>query len=103
MRRKRLIIGFLLALPAPGPQATDSTTQDLIQKLLARIDGLEKRIAELEQQGAAKGVVATALPALKPATEAVHATHDEIPQIEGAQPVYPSLKIAGFTDFNFSA
>src|SRR5207248_2335845 len=65
----------------------------------ARIDGLEKRLAELERE---KGV-----PAPRPPAESAHLAHDQAPapRMEGdaAQPSYPSLKINGFSDIDFSA
>ena len=84
-------------------QNMDPATRELIQKLQSRIDGLEKRIAELE---AVKG----APPAPRPtAAELVHMTHDQAPAAaaaaaagEAAQPSYPSLKINGFSDIDFA-
>jgi len=108
MRRGRLLVGFLLALaPWAGAQTGDQATKDVIEKLLARIDSLEKRVAQLEHPGAATAAAAVAATAATPsptqAAQAAHAGHDTAPLPEGAQPVYPSLKLAGFSDFNFSA
>lgn len=91
MRRRLTGIGFLLWMtPWACAQNMDPATRELIQKLQSRIDGLEKRIAELE---AVKG----APPAPRPtAAEAVHMTHDQATAPpaaagEAAQPGYPSL------------
>ena len=49
MRRGQMLIGFMLILPAlAAAQTTDQATKDLIAKLLARIDSLEARVAQLE-------------------------------------------------------
>jgi hypothetical protein len=102
MGRGRLLIGFLLALPPwAGAQTADQATRDLIEKLLARIDRLEARVAQLESPGAR--VSAPVVPPPVAPAQAVHAAHDTAPVPDLAQPVYPSLKIAGFSDFNFSA
>jgi len=103
MSRKLLgICLFLVAPPWARSQTPDPATQALIEKLLSRIDSLEKRVAELEQS---KGGVRVTTPEQTPpgaTAETLHA-HDNAPIPEAAQPVYPSLKIAGFGDFNFSA
>lgn len=109
-----LLLCIALAMSAPGAaaQTADPATNELIQKLLARIDGLEKRVAELEKGSAAPATpapaVATATAAPAPsATQAMHQAHDQppAPQTAGpeATPVYPSLKIAGFSDLDFSS
>jgi hypothetical protein len=104
MRRERYIFGLLLALTMKaGAQPASSTERDLIEKLLSRIDGLEKRVAELEQERVAKSVTPTAPQTPKSPAEIAHITHDGGTAVEAAQPSYPSLKIAGFSDFNFSA
>jgi hypothetical protein len=105
MSSKLLLIGVCLALPyGARAQAADPATRELIERLLSRIDTLEKRVAQLEQGKP----VAAAQPFSAPPAAAAHATHDtvsveESAQAESAQPVYPSLKISGFSDFNFSA
>jgi|SRR5579872_5987191 len=81
--------------------AQDSASQaDLIQALLTRIDKLEKRVAELETKG---GVAVEPKPVVE--TPIVHdATihdHDQAPA--PGQGFSPSLKLAGFSDFNFAA
>ena len=105
MRRGHLLIGILLTCaPWAGAQATDPATRDLIEKLLSRIDSLEKRVAQLENPGAPPAPAA-APNALTPAqaVQAAHTGHDTAPLPDAAQPVYPSLKLAGFSDFNFAA
>jgi len=90
-------------------QTTDQATKELIQKLLTRIDGLEKRIAELEKDNATARLAPTpqappaaaSVPAL-PAEEA-HLNHDQAPTVESGPLTSPLLHIAGFGDFNFSA
>jgi hypothetical protein len=105
MSGKLLLIGVCLVLPyGARAQASDPATRELIERLLSRIDTLEKRVAQLEQGRAP----ATAQPSSPPPAAASHLTHDtvsaaESAQAESAQQVYPSLKISGFSDFNFSA
>ena len=49
MSVRRLVMCLLLALPPlAGAQTTDPATRELIERLLARIDTLEKRVAQLE-------------------------------------------------------
>jgi hypothetical protein len=101
MSGKLLLIGVCLVLPyGARAQATDPATRELIEKLLSRIDTLEKRVAQLEQ---GKPPAAAALPSSAPPVAASHVTHDTAPADESAQPVYPSLKISNFSDFDFSA
>ena len=112
MSIRLLAIGlFVVLLPGAQAQTTDPATRELIERLLNRIDGLEKRVAELEKGGPATArSTAPAVPAqaapLSP-TEAMHLAHDQAPvpvtQSEATQPVYPSLKISGFGDVDFSA
>jgi hypothetical protein len=112
MRYRPLAIGlFAVLLPGVQAQTTDPATRELIERLLNRIDGLEKRVAELEQGGptTARSTAPTApAQAAQPSpTEAMHLAHDQAPvpitQSEATQPVYPSLKISGFGDVDFSA
>ena len=103
MSCKSPIIGLAVLLsPWVGAQTTDPATRELIERLLSRIDGLEKRVADLENQNSAAGAAVPAAPRAQPGTEA-HVTHDQALSPEAIQPVYPSLKIAGFGDLNFSA
>jgi hypothetical protein len=115
---------FLRPITLAG-QSTDPATQELIQRLLDRIDKLEKRVAELEREKASAGgstPSATQQPAAAPITppaqqpapvqvEPVPATHSHdqpppVPTIAGpetAAPQYPFLKISGFGDVDLSA
>jgi hypothetical protein len=93
---------IVLSLAAPlglYGQTSNSNQADLIQALLARIDRLEKRVAELETK---TGVAAEPKPVVE--TPVVHApTHDhEAPSPPGLFSS-PSLRLAGFSDFNFAA
>src|SRR5438874_1276169 len=99
-RLTSVVICGLLSASAHA-QSTDTTTRDLIQSLLTRIDTLEKRVAELERDHTA-AVPHPALPASPATGEAAHVQHDQA-KMEGAQPSYPSLKMSGFSDFDFSA
>lgn len=113
MKLAVLVSIALLAQARPAAaQATDPATQQLIQQLMNRIDSLEKRVAELEQErpaGAARPPAPPLAPGQPPTPgpAAVHAAHEQppVPEVSGpeAQPVYPSLKIAGFSDIDFSA
>ncbi|HLQ77499.1 MAG TPA: hypothetical protein VK210_09095 [Terriglobia bacterium] len=86
---------FQLALPASASaqQPNEAAQNELIQTLLKRIDQLERRVADLEPP---KAPAAT-----RPAASMAGMTmpHPESqPALEG-----PNLKIAGFSDINFSA
>lgn len=93
-------------------QSTDPATQELIQRLLDRIDKLEKRVAELEHEKTTPSAApVTPSPQPPPAPvepgPATHA-HDQPPVPpaagpENAAPQYPFLKISGFGDVDFSA
>jgi len=86
---------FQLLLPdAVSAQQPNTTAQDeRVQTLLNRIDQLERRVADLEP--------AKAPAAVKPAAAMAGM---EMPHPESQnQPSGPNLKIAGFSDFNFSA
>ena len=105
-----LFVVLAMAAPWTGAQTTDPATKDLIEKLLARIDGLEKRVMELEK-GNPPATAAAAAPVTPPkggpTTQAMHASHDQAPTPPAAgpdtSPVYPFLKLTGFSDLNFSA
>ena len=100
---------LVLLLPwGARAQGPDPATRQLIEQLMSRIDTLEKRVAELERTPGTARAAPAAAPALAAAaTPGPHLDHDQAPAPETtapeAQPVYPSLKIAGFSDFNFSA
>src|SRR5438445_9178520 len=104
MNVRRLVMCLLLALPVcavaqttdpakTDPAKTDPATRELIEKLLTRIDTLEKRVAQLENPGMRP--TAPAAPVVPALPTAAHA-HDTAPVPDAAQPSYPSLKLAGF-------
>ena len=105
MNRRLLAAALLLLLPAcAGAQATDPAARELIERLMARIDSLERRVAELETERGQR----TPAPRPGPAGVAEAHAHDQAPapQItnpEAVQPTYPSLKINGFGDVDFGA
>ena len=110
-----LLLAFTILLTGPavcGAQTANSADQnELIQSLVARIEQLERRLAELEgpkvtPMPAALTTTAATAPGQSPA-EAFHANMQavqggQVPLPE-AQEIYPALKIAGFSDVNFSA
>jgi hypothetical protein len=108
-RREMLVIGRLLAaglilmVPSAGAQAMDPATRALIEKMQQRIDGLEKRLADLEGQRAVAAVTPAPAPAPAPPVAAAH-DHDQAPMPgDLTHPEYPNLKIAGFGDIDFAA
>jgi len=111
-RRSNWLWVLLIVLPlSVRAQTPDAANQaELIQTLLSRIEKLEARVAELEGQSGAKVGNAAAISPTSPARPAAPSGHEAMGQpVEQAsippeaQPVYPSLKIAGFSDFNFAA
>jgi hypothetical protein len=107
MKSGWLALALFLALPSLGiTQTTDPATKELIDRLLARIDSLEKRVVQLEQ-GNPSARAATPIVPTTPASPATAHSHDQAPvptiAAEAEQPSYPLLKIAGFSDLNFSA
>ena len=105
MKSGMLGLALLLTLSTAGrAQTADPATRELIEKLLARIDSLENRIAQLEQ-----GKAAPAAPVKPPAPVGPTHEHDQAPSpsavtaAEAAEPSYPVLKISGFSDVDFSA
>jgi hypothetical protein len=102
VNRRSLAAVLLLLLPISArAQAADPATQDLVQKLMARIDSLERRVAELERE---RGQPPPAT-APGPAAVAEPHNHDQAPplQIENQEAGQPLLKINGFGDVDFSA
>jgi hypothetical protein len=101
---------LLITTSAVRAQTSSSATApELVQKLMERIEQLEKRVAELESNSP-KAVLAAPGPESTPATQpplspqAAHQAH--LQAGAGAEPqpqASPSLRLAGFTDFNFSA
>lgn len=105
---------LLVSLGCVHAQDNSQNDRELIQQLLQRIDTLEKRVAELEKERtsvSAQPAAATAhpvVPAIQPppavsTTQAVHMAHETAPLPDAEQPTYPTLKIAGFADFDFAA
>lgn len=95
-----VFVGMLRAYPA---RAADSPQQaDLIQALLARIDTLEKRVAELERKGAPPAVAAAPAPAPEAQARAKAMT-EGLPGEAHGLPGAPSLKLGGFGDINFAS
>src|SRR4051812_12074794 len=86
---------LLIASACAHAQTPDPATRELIEKLLARIDSLEKRVSELEGDKAPRPA---AVPKAAQDLTTAHA-HDQPPppdvEMQTAQPIYPSLKIAG--------
>jgi hypothetical protein len=93
-------------------QSADPATRELIEKLLTRIDSLEKRIVQLEAGNASARVPGAETPVMAaaptvptvpsaPGPAQAHA-HDQAP-VSNLSPEAPFLKIAGFTDFGFAA
>ena len=77
MSARQFAVCLFLALPNwAGAQTTDAATRELIERLLSRIDTLEKRVAQLENSGAraAAPTTPTAAPAV-PTVETVQTTH----------------------------
>src|SRR5438477_8476863 len=93
-----LLTIFVLAWSAPlsAQQSVSANQAELIQSLMNRIDQLEKRVAELE--------AAKSQPALSPQVhEALVTAVPPAETIAGANIEGPSLKLNGFSDFNFGA
>jgi hypothetical protein len=107
LKRRRIAWAVLLILgcEAAGAQTMDPETRELIRKMQAKIDSLEQRVAELEGQ---KRSAPAAPTSPQSAMEAIHRSHEEAAAAQAgaeaaAQPIYPALKISGFSDINFSA
>ena len=104
------VIALSLATPlALLAQSSAPSQADLIQALLARIDKLEKRVAELETKSAATwrdGGRTVVVPTPVAESPVVHGTatqvHDHEAPVAGGY-TSPSLRLAGFSDFNFAA
>jgi hypothetical protein len=100
-----LVAGLVLLAAGARAQTLDPATRALIERLQQRIDSLEQRLAEVETRtGTARVTPSTVVPAQPPA--AVH-EHDAVPAAtqaeQAAAPTYPTLKISGFADVDFSA
>ncbi len=89
-----------LSLAAPLMLCAQSQA-DLIQALLARIDKLEKRVAELETKS---GVAAEPKPVAEAPVMHDVAIHDHDHEAPPTIPYSsPRLRLTGFSDFNFAA
>src|SRR5271167_3478213 len=100
MTGRRFIMGWVLALtPWAGAQTTDPATRELIERLLSRIDTLEKRVAQLENSKTQAVAPATPAPATTPAPPLAGAPaqtaheHDTPPPTDADHPEYPTLKV----------
>src|SRR5690348_11102170 len=106
MMSKVIMAGLLLMAGSGRAQTMDPATRILIENLQERIDGLEKRLAELEKGSGTAHAAPPAQPAAS-AAAAVHQSHDTPPAAvqteQTAAPSYPALKISGFADVNFAA
>jgi hypothetical protein len=101
MSVRQVFVCLLLALPSvAGAQTTDAATRELIERLLARIDTLEKRVAQLENPR--RDIMPPEVSVPPAATQPAH-DHDAAPLPDSERPSYPLLKVAGFSDFNFAA
>ncbi|HEY2012323.1 MAG TPA: hypothetical protein VGH38_02430, partial [Bryobacteraceae bacterium] len=103
--RTLLLCTLSLLSSAAWAQSNNSGQTELIQQLLQRIDQLERRVTELEAAKPGAGLAAPNV--VTQAAPAVHASpvpgeHDHGTAVE-PQATYPSLKIAGFSDMDFSA
>jgi hypothetical protein len=91
----------LLLLPVfARAQVADPAARELIEKLMARIDTLEQRVAELERERGQRAPPAPAPPAIGEPHDHDQAAALQIQNQEAAQPI---LKISGFGDIDFSA
>lgn len=101
---------FLIGSALNASAQTSALTAEQVQALLARIDQLERRVAELEsgQRGAQAALVPSQAPgaAAAPPGAPGAMSHDEhMRMAESAQTPLssPLLKISGFGDIDFSA
>ena len=80
---------FLALTPWAGAQTTDPATKELIERLLSRIDTLEKRVAQLENSKTQ--AVAPATPSRSSASRSAPAQtaheHDTPPPVDADQPL----------------
>ena len=128
-----VLLASLLAVPSSAAQSSSGSEEAvLIQRLMDRIDQLEKRVSELEGEKGANTraapspaataqtqpapttapqtttpAVATAapIPAEAPVESVMGGMQHPDHQVgtQGAEVTYPSLHLAGFSDINFSA
>jgi hypothetical protein len=99
---KPLMAVLMVAALAHAQQQQAPSQTELIQTLLNRIDQLERRVSELEGTKTAATAAAAPSAPIRPQPIAQTAPGEMIhgePQTTGDT---PNLKIAGFSDFNFS-
>jgi len=104
---------FGIPLAANAQVADGGAQSELIRQLLDRVETLENRVAELEGRSVKPDPPQTvaAAESSPPAMAQGHSegapvgkSPEEQAAVKGeAEPTYPSLKIQGFSDFNFSA
>ena len=88
------------------PQVPDQA--ELVRALRARIDQLEQRMGQMERQLANSSANAHTSPEprhepVNPGPSMDHGDHLMGTAMAGGESTYPSLKIAGYSDVNFSA
>ncbi len=101
-----LAVSFARGQDAPAPDQAEQ-----IKALLARVEILEKEVAELKAARAPSGALpapgAAAAPVSAPAAESSARqpvqTHDHEEAVRQLESQYPSLQIRGFADADFSA
>src|SRR4051812_8997185 len=107
MKPLTVALALLLALivvrvpQASAQQSSSGNEAELIQRLLTRIDQLEKRVADLEAGKPQVVPPASRVVPLQPPADVNHADMGHAAPAEAAVEG-PNLKIAGFSDFNFS-
>jgi hypothetical protein len=92
-----LLAGLLVFVETTNASAQNVNVADqtqLVQTLISRIDQLEKRVAELESEKV-RPAAAAGLPAT--------AESMQMATLGDSSAAHPSLDIAGFSDFTFSA
>ena len=91
------VAGLVLALsPLVAAQNADPVTREMVERLLSRIDTLEKRVADLEKEkGGApvNAMVAAPSTPARPSEQQVHLDHDQPPApSEAARSTYPGAR-----------
>jgi len=106
----RRVLGCLCLWLGAGPWAaaqSGAVTPEVVKSLLARIEKLERRVAELEgAQGARKPAETPPASPPAPAPPTPLEVHERMmrPEESGQSlPSSPTLKLAGFSDFNFGS
>jgi hypothetical protein len=97
MKSRLLIVCLSLLLLSPHPAQAQTDQTELIRALSARIDQLERRIAQLEGGNPSP----PAAPAPSPAPLSPQAMSDMMHGTSQDAGDYPALKIAGFSDYTF--